>query len=250
MKKLALLTVTIAFLIMGQLQAQVVVSSSTSATPDASSALDIQSTDGGILIPRMTQAQRDAISSPANSLTIYQTNNTPGFYYNAGTAATPRWVRFSAGDIQSVSLSTDIEISSSTFTDVPSMPTLTFTAEKTEALVTLSASGYGYINSMSWVELRVWNNNTSSSVGGTNNKIQNTDVYVVYDPFWGINTWNFRTVTIWSTSFSKLLTGLTIGNIYTLKVQGQVGGSVGTPNAAIFPITYSDSQHLTLTVIQ
>ncbi|MCB0438546.1 MAG: hypothetical protein KDD20_07390, partial [Mangrovimonas sp.] len=54
--------------------------------PDASSELDITSTDGGILIPRMTQVQRDAITAPATGLLIYQTNNTPGFYYYNGSA--------------------------------------------------------------------------------------------------------------------------------------------------------------------
>jgi hypothetical protein len=34
-------------------------------TPDASSLLDITSTTKGILIPRMTKAQRDAIVAPA-----------------------------------------------------------------------------------------------------------------------------------------------------------------------------------------
>lgn len=53
--------------------------------PDPSSALDIQSTESGILIPRMTQAQRDAIASPAIGLMIYQTDNTPGFYYFEGS---------------------------------------------------------------------------------------------------------------------------------------------------------------------
>ncbi|MDD3756516.1 MAG: hypothetical protein PHD90_08765, partial [Bacteroidales bacterium] len=45
--------------------------------------------------PRMTKSQRDAISSPATSLIIYQTDNTPGFYYNAGTPSSPNWVRSS-----------------------------------------------------------------------------------------------------------------------------------------------------------
>ena len=55
-------------------------------TPDASSALDITSTTAGILIPRMTQSQRDAVSSPATGLMIYQTDNTPGFYYYGGSS--------------------------------------------------------------------------------------------------------------------------------------------------------------------
>ena len=50
-------------------------------TPDASSALDITSTTKGLLIPRMTNVQRDAISSPATGLMIYQTDDTIGFYY-------------------------------------------------------------------------------------------------------------------------------------------------------------------------
>ena len=55
-------------------------------TPDASSALDITSTTKGLLIPRMTAAQRDAISSPATGLMIYQTDGTAGFYYYNGSS--------------------------------------------------------------------------------------------------------------------------------------------------------------------
>ena len=53
--------------------------------PDPSSMLDIKSTDRGVLIPRMTQTQRDAIASPATGLLIFQTDNTSGFYYFDGT---------------------------------------------------------------------------------------------------------------------------------------------------------------------
>jgi hypothetical protein len=55
------------------------------STPNASAILDVTSTDKGLLIPRMTMAQRDAIPSPATSLLIYQTDNTPGFYFYNGT---------------------------------------------------------------------------------------------------------------------------------------------------------------------
>ena len=57
-------------------------------SPDASSALDIESTTGGILIPRLTDTQRDAILAPATGLMIYQTNQTSGFYFYDGTAWT------------------------------------------------------------------------------------------------------------------------------------------------------------------
>ena len=57
-------------------------------TPDASSALEIESTTGGILIPRMTEIQRDAIVSPASGLMIYQTDEVSGFYFYNGTGWT------------------------------------------------------------------------------------------------------------------------------------------------------------------
>ena len=61
-------------------------------TPDASAALDITSTTKGLLIPRMTETQRDAISSPSTGLMIYQTDGTVGFYYYNGSS----WVEVAA----------------------------------------------------------------------------------------------------------------------------------------------------------
>ena len=43
------------------------------------------------MIPRMSLSDRDMITSPAHSLLIYQTDNTPGYYYNAGTPVSPLW---------------------------------------------------------------------------------------------------------------------------------------------------------------
>ena len=54
-------------------------------TPHASAQLDVTSTTKGVLFPRMTLAQRNAIVSPTAGLMIYQTDNTPGFYFFDGT---------------------------------------------------------------------------------------------------------------------------------------------------------------------
>ncbi|MBL7946772.1 MAG: hypothetical protein JNN32_11975 [Flavobacteriales bacterium] len=57
-------------------------------TPHASALLDLTSTDRGLLIPRMTSVERDAIISPASSLMIFNTTTTR-FEYFSGSAWTP-----------------------------------------------------------------------------------------------------------------------------------------------------------------
>ena len=72
-------------------QAQVAINIDGS-NPDNSSMLDVKSTTKGLLAPRMTLTQRNAIISPATGLLVFQTNSTPGYYFNSGTPATPAWV--------------------------------------------------------------------------------------------------------------------------------------------------------------
>jgi len=62
-------------------------------SPDASAILQIDNTSKGILVPRMTQVQRDAIALPVLGLLIFQTDGTSGFYYYNGSA----WVTFGGG---------------------------------------------------------------------------------------------------------------------------------------------------------
>ncbi len=57
--------------------------------PAASALTDIFSTNKGILIPRMSAAQRDAIASPAQALLVYVTTaNEEGFWYYSAS----RWI--------------------------------------------------------------------------------------------------------------------------------------------------------------
>lgn len=51
------------------------------SAPDQSAILDVKSTNKGILVPRMTQTQRNAIASPAEGLLVYQTDGNAGFYF-------------------------------------------------------------------------------------------------------------------------------------------------------------------------
>ncbi|MFO7823621.1 MAG: hypothetical protein R6V72_06755, partial [Cyclobacterium sp.] len=56
--------------------------------PHVSAALEIESNDKGLLIPRLTLGQRNGIQNPAESLLIYQIDGTAGFYFFNGNSWT------------------------------------------------------------------------------------------------------------------------------------------------------------------
>ncbi len=60
-------------------------------TPNASSALEISSNNSGLLIPRLTNLERDAITLPATSLLIFN-STVNGYQFNFGTPLVPEWV--------------------------------------------------------------------------------------------------------------------------------------------------------------
>ncbi|MDP1800919.1 MAG: phage tail protein [Bacteroidota bacterium] len=57
------------------------------AAPDISALVEMVSTTGGLLIPRMTTAQRTAIATPANGLLVYDLTINCLFFYNAALTA-------------------------------------------------------------------------------------------------------------------------------------------------------------------
>ena len=84
MKKLVSF-IALLLLITNVVFAQVSISTDNSA-PTNSAMLDVKSSNKGFLPPRMTQSERNAIASPATGLMIFQTDNTPGYYYYNGTS--------------------------------------------------------------------------------------------------------------------------------------------------------------------
>jgi hypothetical protein len=74
-------------------QTFVVTDDPTYTTGQVSSVLDVKSTSKGLLAPRMTTAQRTAITTPAAGLFVYQTDGTAGYYYYNGAA----WTAFASG---------------------------------------------------------------------------------------------------------------------------------------------------------
>lgn len=76
------------------LQGQNVGISATGALPDNSAGLDINFNNRGLLVPRLTTAQRNAIASPAHSLLIF---NTTTNCYEWWDALGGTWVSMSCG---------------------------------------------------------------------------------------------------------------------------------------------------------
>ena len=63
-------------------------------TVDNSAVLAVQSKNRGLLLPRMSLAERDAIENPTTSLLVFQTDETPGFYYYNGA----EWVNLASSN--------------------------------------------------------------------------------------------------------------------------------------------------------
>jgi len=81
------------------LSAQVGINS-TGATPNDAAMLDVASTSKGMLVPRMTAAQKAALNPlpvAAQGLLIYQTDGDEGFYYNTSSTTTPNWLYLKGG---------------------------------------------------------------------------------------------------------------------------------------------------------
>ncbi len=107
----------------------------TGNNPDASAMLDIQSTDKGILIPRMTTAQRTNISNAATGLLVFD-NDTGGFWFYNGST----WQELSNGKatmIADADADTKIEVEAAADED-----SIRMTIAGTERLV-IRENGYG-----------------------------------------------------------------------------------------------------------
>jgi len=91
-------TGTNTFFARGYNGALLVGTTASASDPNASAVLQADSTSKGFLPPRLTSIQRDAISSPATGLSVYNTTTNTNDFYN-GTA----WTALASGNIYSTS---------------------------------------------------------------------------------------------------------------------------------------------------
>jgi N-acetylneuraminic acid mutarotase len=86
------------------------------STPDPSARLDVSDTQRGILIPRLTTEERDAITTPAHSLLIYNTDCNEYQYYIPGTGWVSILTNVTAGSSGTLTAFPATYISASGFT--------------------------------------------------------------------------------------------------------------------------------------
>ena len=127
-------------------QTVIVTDNSAYTTGQASAVLDAYSITKGFLAPRMTTAQRTAISSPATGLLVFQTDGTSGFYYYTGAA----WSLLATG-ISGWSLTGNAGTSYATnFLGTTDNTSLRFRTNNTQRLILDSLGNVGIGTSPAW----------------------------------------------------------------------------------------------------
>ena len=85
MKKTTSFLVALFLLVTIKLSAQNIGINSTGVASDKSAMLDVSATDKGMLVPRMTTAQRTIIASPAKGLLVFDTDVNSFWFFNGAT---------------------------------------------------------------------------------------------------------------------------------------------------------------------
>lgn len=112
MKQVLLTLLTLSFIFIGRAQNVGI----GTVTPNSSAKLDIQATNAGILIPRMTSAQRTSITTPATGLLVFD-NTTSSFWYYGGSG----WVELvsdSSLELVDADGDTKVQVEESTDEDI------------------------------------------------------------------------------------------------------------------------------------
>jgi len=107
---------------------------------DASAAFQIDATDKGFLMPRLTTAQRTAISSPTSGLQVYDTDTSQIMVYN-GSA----WVAAAAGKFVDGATATDAVFTGGNVGIGSTMPFSALHVDVTDPTITAYTSSSGSI---------------------------------------------------------------------------------------------------------
>ena len=118
-------------------------------TPDVSSVLDVSSTSKGLLMPRLTEIERDKILLPVTGLMIFNTSSND-VQLNIGTPSVPSWIGIkrptkidsvTAGDYISTTSMSDVLVPGMTVSPEPGTYIVSFRAQITSNKQFSSAQG-------------------------------------------------------------------------------------------------------------
>ena len=86
LNKLFIITVILSICFLSVIEGQnVAITDDNAYTAHSSAMLDVKSVTKGMLVPRMTSVQRDAIVSPVTGLLVFDTNENVFYYYTGST---------------------------------------------------------------------------------------------------------------------------------------------------------------------
>jgi hypothetical protein len=198
------------------------------SSPSSSALLDISSTNKGILIPRLTSSQKNAISSPTTGLLIYQTDAPAGFYYYNGSS----WI-----SIINPGTTTRFLPHSSNFTHLSAGQSLTSLASG--SYVAIGSSDLvidvpsGYTSNKVVIKWDTWGDVTASSAahGSFRYQIKQTGTSTATYGSAAMNGWAVTGSSVAATRFATpvtyILTDLAPGT-YTFKLEISREAEVGT----------------------
>jgi hypothetical protein len=111
-------------------------------SPDASAALDVTATDKGVLVPRVTTTQRNAVSSPATGLLVFNTSNNQFEFFDGGAWLSIAGTAYSAGtgiDIYSDVISVSNSVVTSNYLGAVQVASLNTTGVLTGSEIRISS---------------------------------------------------------------------------------------------------------------
>jgi len=145
------------FITISNCYAQGIAINTTSTGADASAILDINATNQGLLIPRITSVQRNAIPSPATGLLVYNTTTNKFNYYNGS-----EWFEIEATYVSSTigTVSSGSGISVNTSSNLPDSSAILDVSDATRGILIPRLNGTGAISSPA-TGLTVYNTSTN-----------------------------------------------------------------------------------------
>ncbi|MFN9319542.1 MAG: beta strand repeat-containing protein, partial [Chitinophagales bacterium] len=217
------------------------------SNPDPSAVLDVVDTAKGVLFPRMTTAQRNAIPAPATGLLIWQTDGVNGFYFFDGLT----WVKLKeidattsvkgivqlAGDLTGTAGAptiangavTTVKLSDNAVTTIKMLDASVTTAKLVDGSVINSKIANNAVDSFKILNGSI---NTSKIRSGGNNRVLVTDAT-------GVVTWLNRTDLAGVADLSTIVGEGTTANPYRVNDLGIVTAKIA--NAAVTTTKIADA---------